>query len=181
MSLGMIHESMNKMRRKKDCTSAWTRKAEVPNNKAKLYKGKGKRGFGPGMSVINERSKRCKSDDTTTIEVEDVSAWVPDGYHVTYPNSDHILNLFFLWLINKGGLYCGQNWKIIWELISIIAIFKKVGGGSHRVTHSNLLSSKFRANYLGIWWSYKDDFGCVRLVSTSRYAPHLEIYNLVKF
>jgi len=39
------------------------------------------------MSVINERSKRCKSDDTTTIEVEDVSAWVLDGYHVTYPNT----------------------------------------------------------------------------------------------
>jgi hypothetical protein len=38
------------------------RKAEVPNNKARLYKGK--RGFGPGMPVINERSKRYESDDT---------------------------------------------------------------------------------------------------------------------
>jgi hypothetical protein len=27
-----------------------------------LYKGKG--GFGPGMSVINERSKRCESNST---------------------------------------------------------------------------------------------------------------------
>ena len=36
-------------------------------------------------------------------------------------------------------------------------------------------------NYPRICWSYNDDFGCVRIVSTSRYAPHLKIYNLVEF
>ena len=59
----MIHESVNKVRRKGKLYLSVKRKAEVPNDKLKLYKGK-KGGFGPGMSVINKRSKIYKSDDT---------------------------------------------------------------------------------------------------------------------
>ena len=35
----------------------------MPNDKAKLYKRKGKGGFGPEISVINERSEIYESDD----------------------------------------------------------------------------------------------------------------------
>ena len=49
------------------------------------------------------------------------------------------------------------------------------------VTRWNIPSSKFRAKYLRIHWAYDYDFGCVRIVSMSRYAPHLKKYNLVEF